>query len=296
MALEMQEPFAKIERGYAQVGGVKLHYAQCGTGGKLVLLLHGFPQFWYSWRYQLVALGSQYTVVAPDMRGFNLSDKPERISEYEIQHLVDDATGLIRHFGAKQAAVIGHDWGAGVAWATAMSHPEYVWKLGALQVPPMCVWRRNMTIGQALRSWYMLFFQIPRLPEYWISADDFAALKRTLRDTTLRPGVFDEFDIKQYVDAISRPGALTASINYYRANLRSMIFGRNDSGRSERVDVPTIFIYGERDFAIAPSTVEGVDTIVDAPYTELRFPHSNHWVQEELPVDVNEALLKFLAA
>src|SRR3954470_12319558 len=137
MALKMQEPFAKIERGYVQVGGVKLHYAQCGTGDKLVVLLHGFPQFWYSWRYQLVALGSQYTVVAPDMRGFNLSDKPERISDYEIPRLVDDVTGLIRHFGVKQAAVIGHDWGAGVAWATAMRHPEYIWKLGALQVPPL---------------------------------------------------------------------------------------------------------------------------------------------------------------
>jgi epoxide hydrolase 4 len=296
MALKMQEPFAKIERGYVQVGGVKLHYAQCGTGDKLVILLHGFPQFWYSWRYQLVALGSQYTVVAPDMRGFNLSDKPERVSDYEIQHLVDDVTGLIRHFGVKQAAVIGHDWGAGVAWATAMRHPEYIWKLGALQVPPLPIWRRNMSIGQALRSWYMLFFQIPRLPEYWMSAGSFAALKRTFRSTTARPGVFDEFDIKQYVDAISRPGALTASINYYRANLRSMFFRRNQNGWRNRIDVPTIFIFGEQDFAIAPTTVEGVDKVVDAPYTELRFPNSNHWVQEELPVDVNEALLKFLAA
>ncbi|MBC7910458.1 MAG: alpha/beta fold hydrolase, partial [Pyrinomonadaceae bacterium] len=146
-----------IQHGYAQIGGVRLHYAQHGSGERLVVLLHGFPECWYSWRHQLVALGQHYTVVAPDMRGYNLSDKPPRVEDYTLDRLADDVTGLIRHLGRKEAAVVGHDWGAGVAWAVASKHPEYVWRLAALQVPPLAVWLKNMTFKQALRSWYMLF-------------------------------------------------------------------------------------------------------------------------------------------
>src|SRR5215210_1957713 len=135
---------------YAQIGGVRLHYAKAGTGEKLVLFLHGFPEFWYSWRHQLAALSDEYTVVAPDMRGYNLSDKPARVQDYAIDNLIDDVSGLINHFGRRQAAVIGHDWGAAVAWAFAQTEPEMVWKLGALQVPPVPVWRKNQTVRQAL--------------------------------------------------------------------------------------------------------------------------------------------------
>ncbi|MGB8507089.1 MAG: alpha/beta fold hydrolase, partial [Pyrinomonadaceae bacterium] len=143
----MSEPLASVDasirHGYAQVGDVRLHYAECGSGERLVLLLHGFPECWYSWRHQLRALGEHYRVVAPDMRGYNLSDKPGRVDDYRMERLVDDVTGLIRHFGAHEAAVVGHDWGAAVAWAVAARHPEYVWKLAALQVPPPRVWVKN---------------------------------------------------------------------------------------------------------------------------------------------------------
>ena len=128
-----------IRHGYAQVGDVRLHYAECGEGERLVLLLHGFPECWYSWRRQLPALGERYHVVAPDMRGYNLSDKPSRVEDYKINLLVDDVLGLIRHFGAREAAVVGHDWGAAVAWAVAQHYPDYVWKLASLQVPPPAV-------------------------------------------------------------------------------------------------------------------------------------------------------------
>ena len=158
MSEELQR---KISFNDAQIGGVKIHYATAGTGDKLVILLHGFPEFWYSWRHQLVALSEDYTVVAPDMRGFNLSDKPKNVADYDIDKVVDDVTGLINHFGRKNAAVIGHDWGASVAWTLAMKHPEYLWKLGALQVPPPAVLRKNMSLRQFLASWYMFFFQIP---------------------------------------------------------------------------------------------------------------------------------------
>lgn len=285
-----------IRHGYAQVGDVRLHYAECGEGDRLVLLLHGFPECWYSWRRQLPALGRRFRVVAPDMRGYNLSDKPGRVEDYRIGRLVDDVTGLIRHFGAREAAVVGHDWGAAVAWAVAQHYPDYVSKLASLQVPPPAVWARNLTLRQLLRSWYMLLFQLPSVPEWWVARGDFAALGKMFRATS-RPGTFSDDDVEVYKAALREPGALTAAVNYYRANLRTFLgrgFRDREIRKHERVRVPTLFVYGERDFAIIPETVKGVADYVDAPYTELRLARSNHWVQQESPAEVNAALLSFL--
>ena len=285
-----------VRHGYAQVGDVRLHYAESGSGERLVVLLHGFPECWYSWRHQLTALGERFRVVAPDMRGYNLSDKPGRVEDYRVSRLVDDVTGLIRHLGAREAAVVGHDWGAAVAWAVAQHYPDYVWKLAALQVPPLAVWSKNLTLRQLLRSWYMFFFQLPSIPEWWISRDDFAGLEKMFRRTS-RPGTFSDEDISVLKSAMREPGALTASINYYRANLGAFLrrgFKRREFTKQERVRTPTLFVYGERDFAIAPETVQGVADYIDAPYTEVRLARSNHWVQQEHPSEVNAALLSFL--
>jgi pimeloyl-ACP methyl ester carboxylesterase len=149
-----------ITHGYAQVNGVRLHYTESGAGDNLVILLHGFPEFWYSWRHQLTALGETYHVVAPDMRGYNLSDKPARVEDYRIEILVEDVVGLIKHFGATSAALIAHDWGAGVAWAVAQKYPELISKLAIMQVPPAAVWRTNMSVHQLLRSWYMFLLSV----------------------------------------------------------------------------------------------------------------------------------------
>jgi pimeloyl-ACP methyl ester carboxylesterase len=296
MSQQPDSPEPSIRHGYAQVGDVRLHYAECGEGERLVILLHGFPECWYSWRHQLKALGARYHVVAPDMRGYNLSDKPERVEDYRVARLVDDVTGLIRHFGAREAAVVGHDWGGAVAWAVAQYFPDYVWKVASLQTPPPAVWARNLSLKQLLRSWYMFFFQLPTIPEWWIARDDFAGLARTLRSTS-RPGTFSDEDIEVLKTAARRPGALTAAINYYRANVRAF-FGRGFREREirahERIRVPALFVYGELDFAILPETVEGVADYVDAPYSELRLKLSNHWVQQESPTEVNAALLSFL--
>jgi len=291
---------SSIRHGDAQIGGVRLHYVQRGSGGRLVILLHGFPECWYSWRHQLMALGEGYTVVAPDMRGYNLSDKLEGVANYKIDLLVDDVLGLVRHFGAEQAAIVGHDWGAGVAWAVAQRYPEYVWKLVAMQVPPMAVWRANLTLRQALRSWYMLFFQLPRLPEWLMSVNDYAFVERIFKKTVARPGAFTDTDIAVYKRALSEPGALTAAINYYRANVFSMFLKRRRCGNEElsdeRIRVPTLFIYGEKDHAVIPETVRDVKSYVDAPYREVRIKQSAHWVQNEAVEEVNAALSSFLAA
>lgn len=288
-----------IRHGYAQVGSVRLHYAERGGGDRLLVLLHGFPECWYSWRHQLMAFGDRYHVVVPDMRGYNLSDKPPRVADYRMELLVDDVLGLVRHFGASQAAIVGHDWGAAIAWALAQTHPEYVWKLAAMQVPPAAAWRDNLTLKQALMSWYMLFFQIPRLPEWLMSARNFAVVERAFKETVARPNAFTDADIAVYKRALREPFALTAAINYYRANFASF-FKRRRKGAEPlgdgRVRVPTLFIYGEQDQAVAPETVRNVGAYVDAPYREVRIKTSAHWVQNEAVAEVNEALGSFLDA
>ena len=301
MSNQLDNLDASIRHGYAQIGDVRLHYAERGGGDRLVILLHGFPECWYSWRHQLLSLGERFRVVALDMRGYNLSDKPERVEDYRVERSVDDVTGLIRHFGARQAAIVGHDWGAAVAWALAEKHPEYVWKLAAMQVPPARAFAANLTLKQLLRSWYTLFFQLPAIPEWWISRDDFAGLERMFRETS-RPGTFTTTDLAILKSAMREPRALTSSLNYYRANFWSLFRPRARRHRDEldreasdgRIRVPVLFIYGARDFAIVPESVRGIEKYVDAPYRELRIEASNHWVQQEYPAEVNAALSSFL--
>ena len=291
-----------VRHDYAQLDGVRLHYAECGrSDGRLVLLLHGFPECWYSWRHQLTALGERFHTVAPDLRGYNLSDKPARVEDYRMDKLIGDVLGLIKHFGAKDAAIVGHDWGAAIAWAMAARHPERVWKIAALQVPPLPVWRANLTARQALSSWYMLFFQLPLVPEWRLALNDFSGLDAMFKKTS-RPGTFTGTDLAVYKNALrqkdpnTKTAALTATINYYRANVFANLARSNDAATSKdaRIRVPTLFIYGERDFAIVPESVRDVGKHIDAPYRELRLANSNHWVQQESPAEVNAALIRFL--
>jgi pimeloyl-ACP methyl ester carboxylesterase len=281
----------RIAFGDADVGELKLHYAIAGKGERLVILLHGFPEFWYSWRHQLVALADDYTVVAPDMRSYNLSDRPGNVSDYTIDHLADDVARLIRHFGRDQAAVVGHDWGAAVAWNFAFTRPELVWKLAALQVPPAFIWKRNQTLRQYLASWYMFFFQLPFLPELVFTMNDFAVITRSLRRSTSVPDVFTDADFAIYKDAWSQTGAPSAMINYYRANVSRARLRAQD----RKIDVPTLFIYGEKDQAVLPKTVAGIRSVVTGEYVEHRIPGSGHWVQQEAADEVTEVLRRFLA-
>jgi pimeloyl-ACP methyl ester carboxylesterase len=291
-------PDTTIQQGYADVNGIRLHYAETGAANKkLVLLLHGFPEFWYSWRNQLSVLGERFHTIAPDMRGYNLSDKPARVEDYAIDVLVNDAIGLIDHFGADKAAIVGHDWGAGVAWAIAQQRPDRVSELAVMQVPPARAWRANLTMRQLLRSWYMFFFQLPRIPEWVISRNNFEGIERTFRERVFTPGAFTDEDIELYKEAMRHPGALTAAVNYYRANVGRLLFrgpGKRENKSIGRVPMPTLFIFGEQDFAIIPDTVRRVENFVSGPYRELRLPQIGHWVQNEAAAEVNKALIDFL--
>jgi epoxide hydrolase 4 len=257
----------------------------------LVLLLHGFPECWYAWHHQLLALAEDFRVVAPDLRGYNLSEKPSDVSAYRLQYLVEDVLALADHYKAEQFYLVGHDWGAMVAWTTALLHPERVAKLAVLQVPHPRLFLENMKGAQLQASWYIAAFQVPILPELMISLDNYRFVEQGFLHPSTKAGTISRADVQVFKEACAQPGALTAGINYYRANLG---LDNQLQKYKDPVKVPTLFIYGEKDFAILPETVKGLNQYVDSTYQEVRLPDCGHWVQQEAPEAVNQALLAFL--
>lgn len=289
-----------IAHRYADLGDVRLHYVEAGSG-PLVVLLHGFPEFWYSWRLQLPALAAAgFHVVAPDMRGFNWSDKPPGVQTYRVEVLARDVERLIRACGATRAAVVGHDWGAIVAWWCAMlyserlarlailnvPHPAYTVEPGLMRAAGVPPWR------QLLRSWYVFFFQLPWLPEAMLRAGGFAALRHTLRRDPVRSDAFTEEDIDRYVEALAQPGALTATVNYYRALVRRNPLGLR--ARLRRIEAPVLVIWGERDRYLEAGLATPPRRWVPNARVE-RLPNASHWVQLDRPERVNALLLEFLS-
>ena len=280
-----------LEDGYAQLGDVRLHYVEAGDG-PLVVLLHGFPEFWFSWRLQIPVLAEAgFRVVAPDTRGYNLSSRPPGVAAYGADLLAADVRDLIRERGAERAFLVGHDWGAGSAWATAANHPEVVERLAILNGPhPHRMLRALRRPRQLARSWYMFFFQLPRIPERLLRARGWAALRSAFDDA--RPGAFTSQDIAHYVEAWSQPGAPTAMLNYYRAAFRQ---ARRGTGRTGQILAPTLVIWGERDRHVGPELAE--PDPADVPNLERveRLPEASHWVQHEEPERVGQLLIEFFA-
>jgi pimeloyl-ACP methyl ester carboxylesterase len=288
----LDRPEALGTPGDAWIDGVRLHFVEAGSGPP-VILLHGFPEFWYSWRHQIPALAAAgYHALAPDMRGYDLSDKPEGVEAYRIDRLAADVAGLVRYTGAGKAVIVGHDWGGVVAWAAALRHPEVVDKLVILNAPHPAAYRREVRrLRQMLKSWYILFFQLPWLPELLIRLGDFAALRRTFRTEPARPGAFTAADVERYRHALARPGALTAALNYYRALFRH--FGDVPTDPPP-LRVPTMVIWGERDRYLDIRCLDGLERWVPGVRVE-RLPGATHWVQHDEPERVNRLLQDFLA-
>jgi len=284
----------ELAHRFADLGDVRLHYVEAGEG-PLVLLLHGFPQFWYEWRHQIPALvKAGFRVVVPDMRGYNFSDKPPGVQAYRVELLARDVERLIVACGERTAVVVGHDWGAIVAWITAMCHPRCVGRLAILNVPhPARLLDGLLSPGQLLRSSYMFFFQIPRLPEEVIRAGDFAILRSALHRDPVREGAFTAEDIERYVGAMARPGALTATLNYYRALLRNP---KGTRALLKRVEAPVLVIWGERDRFLNRGLAEPPRLWVPNLLRVERLPDASHWVAEDRPLEVNTLLLDFLRA
>ena len=278
--------------GYADLGELRLHYVTAGHG-PLVVLLHGFPEFWYSWRHQISVLArAGYRVVAADMRGYNLSDKPRGASAYAAWRVADDVARLVEALGEQRAVVVGHDWGGTIAWLFGMRHPGRTSGLVSINSPHPASLRRALThVDQFLRSSYVLFFRLPWLPELTIRAGDFALVRRILRVAPARPGTFSEEEIDRYVAALSQPGALTAALNYYRALARPGGIGLRENLRP--IVAPALVIWGERDPYLRPELADPARRWVPAAAVR-RFAELGHWPHLEDPATVNAALLAFL--
>lgn len=270
--------------------GIRMHYVTQGEG-PLIVLLHGFPEFWYSWRLQIPFLADLgYTVVAPDLRGYNDTDKPR--TGYNGGTLLRDIEGLVKGLGYEKAVIVGHDWGGALSWQFALRFPQMTEKLIGLNAPPPWTFVRELrNFKQVRKSWYMFFFQLPWLPEYVLGRNHAAMIGRMLYASAVQKVAFPPEVLARYREAMSKPGALTASINYYRS-LR--LLGRRDSALPKgQVSAPTLLIWGEQDVALGIEMTEGLEQWV--PNIQVkRVPDSGHWVQQEKPELVNTLMAEFL--
>ncbi len=278
--------------GQAQVfdlPGLRMYGAVAGPAdGPLVILLHGFPEDAYSYRHQLGPLAEAgFRVVAPDQRGYGLTDKR---GPYDTATLTRDIVHLIAACGRQQAHLVGHDWGALVAWDFAERYPERLLSLSILNVPRWQVAERALKLGnprQMLRSWYIGFFQLPWLPEALLSRGNFAPLRRTVQ-ATARRGTFTPADLHHLTRAWRQPGALPAMLGWYRSAFRRGL--RRGRPTTPRLTVPTLILWGERDVALGVELAEqSVATLANGRL--VRFPDATHWVHEDCPADVTTLLL-----
>ena len=260
--------------------------------GPVVVLLHGFPEFCYGWRRQIEPLAfAGFRVIVPDQRGYNLSSKPSGVAAYALTELVSDVIAIADQLGREKIFLAGHDWGAVVAWGTALLHPRRLAKLAVLNVPHPSVMRKFLSTRprQLLRSWYMFFFQLPWLPEALFSAFNFRIGSQALLRSS-RPGTFSAEDLAQYHVAWSQPGALTGMINWYRALFRDRV-----KFSDKIVRVPTRILWGERDaFLLAEMAHESVRYCTNAEL--FTFANATHWLQHEEAARVSELLIDFFRA
>jgi pimeloyl-ACP methyl ester carboxylesterase len=275
---------------FLATNGISLHYVTQGEG-PLMLFLHGFPEFWYSWRHQLAEFANDYTCVALDLRGYNESDKPEGVGAYRMEELVRDVEGVIRKLGYDRCILVGHDWGGAIAWSFAYAHPSMLESLIIMNLPHPAKFAAGLqTPQQLLRSWYIGFFQVPFLPELLIQAGDYWLIEQMFRGMAIRKDAFTSNDIRQFKAAAAKPGALTAMINYYRALLSGNFMNQTWSV----LEVPTLMIWGEEDTALGKELTVGTEDYVRDFH--LRYiPNCSHWVQQEQPEQVNSYMREFLA-
>ena len=275
------------ESKLVETNGVTLHVVEAGPAdGKLLILLHGFPEFWYGWHETIRPLANAgFRVVVPDQRGYNRSEKPADVSDYRIDELAADAVGLIDAYGRETAAVAGHDWGAAVGWWLALHHADRVSEFVAVNVPHPAVFEETLRTSwrQRLRSWYFLGFQLPGVPERVARAANWRLLVRGMERSS-RPGTFTLDDLDRYRRAWSRDGAFSAMVNWYRAVARA-----RPTPTRERGVVPTLVVWGaEDDFLESTMAGASVDRCADGRL--LMIHDATHWVVHEEPVRVAEAV------
>ena len=283
-----------MKENFIKANGINFHYIEEGEG-ELVILLHGFPEFWLGWRKQIPVLSKKYRVVVPDMRGYNLSDKPANINDYKMNILAKDIADLVLALGEKQAIIVGHDWGAAVAWALGSLYPEVVKKLAILNVPHPNEMRRaflSLNLSQWLKSWYIFFFQLPFIPEKIVGTERF--FRKTFGAMSQHEGTFNEEDVQKYLEAYRQPGAVFGTIAYYRTVFRELFSGKNAIAY-QKIKAPVLMLWGEQDVALGKELTYRTKEYCENTCEILYDPTSNHFVQRDNPDWVNEKLLKFFA-
>jgi epoxide hydrolase 4 len=280
-----------VREGYAEVGDQRLHYVEAGQG-PLVVLLHGFPEFWYGWRLQIQPLAAAgFRVVAPDTRGYNLSSKPDGVQAYDGGQLADDIVGLVHERGAESALLVGHDWGGTIAWTMAMHHPEVVDRLAILNAAhPRKLSQGLHHPGQLRKSWYFFFFDLPDLPETVVHANNWHFFRHFLRDA--HPAYTPE-ETQRYEQAWAQDGAATGMINYYRSSVRQS--QKKAEAALRPISAPTLVIWGERDRYLGPELAEPEHDDVPNLDRVERLPDASHWVHHDEHERVNQLLTDFFA-
>jgi pimeloyl-ACP methyl ester carboxylesterase len=275
-----------MEHKTATIGDITLHYVEAGTG-PLVVLLHGFPEYWYSWRKQIPALtAAGFRVIAPDLRGYNDSSKPDDVASYNPLEIARDIAGLIAQSGDSPCAVVGHDWGGVTAWLVAMCHPDVVSQLVVMNAPHFVPYARELrrSSEQKVRAAYQLFFAMPLLPRLLLRLFLAPAMRRLAHLT--------DAELGEYKAVWRKPKALQSMLNYYRALKR---YRRDLRGVIKRIDVPTLLVWGERDPVFIRATTENFGEWVPDLRVE-RLPEAGHFVQSDAPEKVNELTIAFLHA
>lgn len=286
-----------MQRKLIPTNNIKLMTMTAGPeNGTPVILLHGFPEFHYGWRKQIPALvEAGFHVIVPDQRGYNLSDKPKGVSSYKLDILAKDIIGLLDHFGIEKARVVGHDWGAVVAWTLALENPSRLEKLAILNVPHPDVMTRFILKNpeQRKKSWYVFFFQIPFFVEWVLSRSNYRNMARMLVGSG-RKSTFSRSDIEEYRKAWSQPGALTAMLNWYRSIFRNSVkYVFRGQVPARRVKVPTLILWGRNDVALSHEMVQPSLNLCDMGRSVM-FEKATHWVQHDEAEAVNKHLIEFL--
>lgn len=261
--------------------------------GEVVVMLHGFPECWNTWRHQIPVLAEAgYRVYAPNMRGYGLSSKPDEIDDYHVDKLIQDVDAIRRLSGAKKIHLVGHDWGAVVAWWYALNKPEHLASLSILNVPHPAAFLKVLKSkpAQLLKSWYIFYFQIPYLPELTVPFNKFFFFRNVLNRTSNR-GSYDKSDFAELQKHWSIPGSLKAMINYYRSAIRSQPKPPNGN----TVDTPTQILWGENDLALTLEMAHLSEKYLTNG-TLTTYPDATHWLAHDKPDEINQRLLSHFAA
>lgn len=289
-----------IEHAFADVNGIRLHYAHSGKG-PLIMFLHGFPEYWDMWKEQLEEFGKDHLAIAPDMRGYNLSSKPAEVKQYRQKYLVEDIRQLVEYLSYKKLVLVAHDWGGAVAWTFAMFYPQYLHRLIIINSPHPATFERELRENPAQRkaSKYMLLFRSPEA-ESVLAADNYSWLIKMAFGEIIKNGVLKDADIQGYKKAWSQPGALSGGLNYYRAadvealeNNEEAIKKPAAAATLPKITLPTMVIWGEKDTALLTGCISGLDEYV----TQLsikKVPDASHWVVREKPLLINSLIREFI--